>query len=141
MRIARGESAISFQTRRYKRFLISGELFNTARTLRFIHGRRKADLPMETRTGFSRLFRPEISLPSNTTALTRFKKGSFTGASLAKSSVVFNLVACSWRACELMEGGTIIINYFHSLWRSNIQHEPPRSAPYNPYCYVAQFMG
>ena len=115
MRIARGESAISFQTSRYKRFLSSGELFNTARTLRLIQGRRKADLPMATTTGFSRLLKPENNLPSMTAAVARFKKGSFTGAFLAKSSVVFNLVACSWRACELMEGRTIIINYFHSL--------------------------
>lgn len=98
MRIARGESAISFQTRRYKRFLSSGELFNTARTLRLIHGRRNADLPMATTTGFSRLLKPENNLPSATAALARFKNGSFAGVSLAKSSMVFNLVGSSWDA-------------------------------------------
>jgi hypothetical protein len=96
MRIARGESAISFQTSRYKRFLSSGELFNIAKTLRLIQGRRNADLPMATMMGFKRLLTPENNLPSATTALARFKNGNFTGASLAKSSVVFNFVGSSW---------------------------------------------
>ena len=77
MRIARGESAISFQTSRYKRFLSSGELFNTARTLRLIQGRRNADLPMATTIGFSRLLKPENTLPSATTALARRQKWQF----------------------------------------------------------------
>ncbi len=74
MRIARGASAMSFQTSRYKRFLSSGEVFNTARTLRLIQGLRKADLPIATTIGFKRLFSPEISLPSSTAALARFEK-------------------------------------------------------------------
>ncbi len=80
MRIARGESAMSFQTSRYKRFLSSGERFNTARTLRLIHGRRKADLPRATTIGFKRLLRPENNRPSETAALARFKKGNLAGA-------------------------------------------------------------
>ena len=129
IRIDRGESAISFQTSRYKRFLSSGELFSTAKTLRLIQGRRNADLPTATMVGFKRLLTPENNLPSAMAVLARFKNGSFTGASLAKSSVVFNFVGTSWRVCELIKGRTIIINKFHSLQRSNIQHEPPRSAP------------
>ncbi len=80
MRLARGESAMSFHTSRYKRFLSSGELFNTARTLRLIQGRRNADLPMETTMGFKRLLKPENNLPSETAALVRFKNVNLTVA-------------------------------------------------------------
>jgi hypothetical protein len=71
---------MSFQTSRYKRFLSSGEVFNTAKTLRLIHGLRKADLPTATITGFKRLFSPEVSLPSNRIALARFEKGNLSAA-------------------------------------------------------------
>jgi hypothetical protein len=100
MRIARGDSAMSFQTSRYKRFLSSGELFSTANTLRLIHDRRKADLPTVTTKGFKRLLTPESSLPSTMTALTRFINGSFCGGSVAWTSVVFKVLrrsADAWR--------------------------------------------
>ena len=80
MRIARGESVMSFQTTRYKRVLSSGERFKTASTLRLIHGRRKADLPIATTKGFKRLLMPEKNLPSKIAALARFEKGNCTGA-------------------------------------------------------------
>ena len=66
MRMARGDSAMSFQTSRYKRFLSSGERFNTASTLRLIQGRRSADLPTATTKGFNRLLTPLSSRPSFT---------------------------------------------------------------------------
>ncbi len=68
MRIARGASAISFQTSRYKRFFSSGERFNTAKTLRLTQGRRNADLPIEITMGFKRRLSPENNLPSEITA-------------------------------------------------------------------------
>lgn len=80
---------MSFQTKRYKRFFKCGERFNTARTLRLIQGRRKADLPMATTMGFKRLLTPENNLPSMITAFARLKKGSFGGGATARSSLVF----------------------------------------------------
>ncbi len=81
--MARGASEMSFQTSRYKRFLSSGDVLNTARTLRLIHGLLKTVLPNATTIGFKRLFSPEISLPSSTTALARFEKGNLSVALLA----------------------------------------------------------
>lgn len=83
MRIARGDSAMSFHTSRYSRFFSSGERFSTASALRLIHGRRSAALPTATTKGFKRLLRPEKSLPSEIAPLARFEKGNCTGASAA----------------------------------------------------------
>ena len=80
---------MSFQTSRYKRFLSSGDVFNTARTLRLIQGLRKADLPILTTTGFNLCLRLEMSLPSETTALARCKNDDLTKACSAWTSLVF----------------------------------------------------
>ena len=103
MRIARGASEMSFQTRRYKRFFSCGERFNRARTLRLIQGRRKADFPVAIRMGFKRLLMPESSLPSDRTAFARFVKGNFAGGTTASSSVVFKS-----NAPFFMESGTCL---------------------------------
>lgn len=89
MRIARGANAMSFQTSRYKRFLSSGEVFNTAKTLRLTQGRRKADLPTLTTMGFNLSLRLKINLPSETTATARRKKGNLILACSAWTSLVF----------------------------------------------------
>lgn len=89
MRIARGDSVMSFQTIRYKRVFSLGERFSTARTLRLIHGLRRADLPTATTTGFNRRLTPENTLPSANIALTRRNKGNFAAGAMACSSEVF----------------------------------------------------
>ena len=126
---------MSFHTRRYSRFFKCGELFSTASTLRLIHDRRNATLPTVTTKGFKRLLTPENSLPSATAAFARLKKGNFCGGAAAWISVVFKVIRRSadarrlcWGCCLM--GRTIIINDIHSPERSNIQHEPTRSASY-----------
>jgi hypothetical protein len=89
MRIARGDSAMSFHTSRYNRFFKCGELFSTASTLRLIQGRRSAALPTATTKGFKRLLTLGIILPSKITALARFEKGNLIVALAVWCSVVF----------------------------------------------------
>jgi hypothetical protein len=89
MRIARGDSVMSFQTILYKRVFSSGVRFSKAKTLLLIHERRKADFPKVTIIGFKRLLMPEKSLPSAIAAFARLDKDNLGEGVSAWTSGVF----------------------------------------------------